>query len=470
MRIGEGGFVEVLTRREQETIHRNVLRILSEVGLEVGSERMLGVLADFGAEIDLGAHRAKFAVSLVEDFLSRCPKIDWSQRRPGLQIRCSTYFSRYHVPGTDCIEPLTEAKAADLFRTAQALAVVDGCMMTGCPWNPRREVEPLWERFYAWKFGAGCSGTLFPTEANPALYELYETYAGLKGVSIQEVFSGSVYMQSPLRLGAEEARQFLFWWERGCRVWIGHMTTGGTTAPVTLAGLVTQTLAENLALALLQAAFYGDFSWSPSMMASVADMRTLMRSYGAPEMALANMMGASMARFYGLPYFGHSGCTDAKLPSAEAAAHKLLSVLPTVLAGGDAFIDAGLLSVDEVVSPVQLILDAELGGALRHMLRQFEVSDETIGFDAIRDVASSGLFISHEHTLRWFRQELWHPRIWSREMLDSWQKSGCKLDADRALDLYREISATQTLPQHLAEDEERALLEVIRRAESSLGS
>jgi len=104
------------------------------------------------------------------------------------------------------------------------------------------------------------------------------------------------------------------------------------------------------------------------------------------------------------------------------------------------------------------------------MLRQFEVSDETIGFDAIRDVASSGLFISHEHTLRWFRQELWHPRIWSREMLDSWQKSGCKLDADRALDLYREISATQTLPQHLAEDEERALLEVIRRAESSLGS
>lgn len=470
MRIGESGFVEVLTRAEQEEIHRSILWILADVGLEVGSERMLEVLGDFGADIDLATRRAKFPVSLVEDFLGRCRKIDWSHRRPRLDIRCSTYFSRFHVPGTCDFEPLNEARTADLFRTAQALPVIDGCMMTGCPWNPCRKVEPLWERFYAWKFGAGCSGILHPTETNPALEDLYETYAGLKGVPVREVFSGSIYMQSPLRVGAEEARQFLYWWEQGCRVWIGHMTTGGTTAPVTLAGLVTQTLAENLALALIQAAFYGDFSWTPSMMASVADMRTLVRPYGAPEMALANMMGASMARFYGLPFFGHSGCTDAKLPSAEAAAHKLLSVLSTLLSGGDAFIDAGLLAVDEVVSPVQLILDAELGGALRHMLGEFQVSEQSIGFDAIREVAAGGLFINHEHTLRWFRGELWQPQIWSREMLASWQTSGRKLDVDRALDLYHEISATRPLPQYLAEDEEEALLEVIRRAEASLGS
>ncbi|MCX7599289.1 MAG: trimethylamine methyltransferase family protein, partial [Armatimonadetes bacterium] len=276
--------------------------------------------------------------------------------------------------------------------------------------------------------------------------------------------------QSPLRLGAEEAEQFLYWWERGCWVGIGHMTTAGTTAPVTLAGLVTQTLAENLALALLQSAFYGDVWWSPGMLAGVADMRTLVRPYGAPENALANMMGASMARFYGLPFFGHSGCTDAKLPSAEAAAHKAMTILPTLLAGGDAFLDAGLLSSDEVVSPIQLILDAELGSALRHMLGDFEVSEESIGFEAIRDVAPEGLFISHEHTLRWFRRELWEPQIWSREMLPSWENSGRKTDVDRALDLYREISATRPLPQCLTEDEERALLEVIRRAEASLGS
>lgn len=470
MRIGEGGFVDVLTRAKQEEIHRNILRILAEVGLEVGNERMLEVLGDFGADVERGTRRARFPVPLVEDFLSRCPKIDWSQRCPRLAIRCSTYFSRFHVPGTGDFQPLTEANTADLFRTAQALPVVDGCMMTGCPWNPCREIEPLWERFYTWKFGASCSGILYPTGANPALADLYETYAGLKGKRLQDVFCGGVFMQSPLRLGAEEAKQFVFWWERGCRVGIAHMPTGGTTAPVTLAGLVTQTLAENLAIALVQAAFYGDYSWAPSMMASVADMRTLMRPYGAPEAALANMMGASMARFYGLPFFGHSGCTDAKLPSEEAAAHKLLSVLSTLLSGGDAFLDAGLLAVDEVVSPIQLILDAELGGAVRHMLAEFDVSEESIGFDAICKVAPSGLFISHEHTLKWFRRELWEPRIWSREMLDAWEKSGRKTDVDHALELYREISATKALPQYLTEDEEHTLLAVIRRAEASLGS
>ena len=41
---------------------------------------------------------------------------------------------------------------------------------------------------------------------------------------------------------------------------------------------------------------------------------------------------------------------------------KLLTALPCVLAGGGGF-QAGLLSIDELFSPIQMILDNELTGA-----------------------------------------------------------------------------------------------------------
>ena len=56
---------------------------------------------------------------------------------------------------------------------------------------------------------------------------------------------------------------------------------------------------------------------------------------------------------------------------------KLLTALPCMLAGSGN-IQPGLLSIDEVFSPIQMILDDELVGALRHVIRGFEINDNTL--------------------------------------------------------------------------------------------
>jgi len=55
---------------------------------------------------------------------------------------------------------------------------------------------------------------------------------------------------------------------------------------------VTLSIAENLALGILKHAFFNRRTLHLSSAISVFDMRTMIRPYGRPEMAIANLMAA----------------------------------------------------------------------------------------------------------------------------------------------------------------------------------
>jgi trimethylamine--corrinoid protein Co-methyltransferase len=189
-------------------------------------------------------------------------------------------------------------------------------------------------------------------------------------------------------------------------------------------------------------------------------------------MALANLMMAQMARYYGATYSGHAGLSDAKLPSVESGYQKALTALPTLLACGSLWMDAGLLSIDEVCSPIQLILDDEFLSALNHLAREFSISEDAIGLETILEAGPGGHFLDKEHTVRYLRaNEHWQPKIWSREMLSPWLEGTPPgkgmLDAGKAREIALETRlAVPTL--HLLEDADRAILSLIDHARRDL--
>jgi trimethylamine---corrinoid protein Co-methyltransferase len=351
---------------------------------------------------------------------------------------------------------------AQHYALARALPHVNLRFMTGCPWAPSAEESPLYERFFCWKYGVVPSGILHPLAMAPRLKALYEAYAALKGKRLREVFTGSVFMVSPLRLTREEAAQFVWWWEQGCRVGVEHMTTAGLSAPVTPAGMIVVNLAEQIALALLHKACYGESRLRIYTMVSAVDMRTMIRPYGRPEMPIGDLLGAAMARFYGVEAMGHSGLTDAKQPSCEAGAQKAISALACLLGGADAMVEAGLLSLDEVHSPIQMILDHELAGALLRFLKPADTSEEAIGFETIREVGPGGTFSDQMHTAEHFRDAIWEPSVWTRQMLAAWEQGGRRNDVDRARERYHAIMDGARPVIELSEEEQAELLALIR--------
>ena len=425
-------------------------------------------LEERGGKVDYVSQRVRYPPEVVERFLADSEKLDWDTLTPTVTASSGVYSGLYHEPGSSELAPWTEERLATYFALARALPNVDGASMLGCPLGVTPQLGPLYERYYCWKYGARESGTIHLDELCPYIHELYQLRAQQLGKPLGDVFRGTLYLVPPLKLGRHEAHQFLYFWERGLQVQIGDMYAMGATSPVTLAGSIALSLAEQFAVGILQRAFFGSTCFGLNSSISVMDMRTMIYPYGRPEMALTNMAVAQMARYYALPFSGHAGLSDAKLPSCEVGAQKALTAIPTLLAGGRAHLDVGLLSIDEVCSPVQMILDDEFCGALRHLCAEFGSSEEELALDLIDEVGPGGNFMATEHTARRFRREHWEPRVWSRQMLAPWLASGRQLDVDAAASLCREIASDLDVTPRLSADEERDVVRLIEGARRHL--
>jgi trimethylamine--corrinoid protein Co-methyltransferase len=463
-----GHAFNLMSSAEVDLIHRNALRILAEVGMEVQSQSLLEVLADFGLQIDFEAERVYFPAKIVERFISEAEKYDWENSQPLVSGSAGVYHGRYHDPVSGELVPWDEERLAFYFALARHLPYLDGASMLGCRLPVPSSLEPLYERYYCWKYGATEGSSIYLDEICPYLLELYQIMAEARGLPLAQVFRGTVYLVPPLKLGRHEAYQVAYFRERGLRVKIGGMHAMGGTAPVTLAGAVTLNLAEQLALRMLEHALFGEKRLHLGASISVMDMRTTIYPYGRPEMAITNLMTAQLARHYGASFGGHAGLSDAKLPSVEAGAQKALTGIPTLLAGGSLWMDAGLLSIDEVFSPIQMVLDNEFLGALQRFTHEFQITEETIGLKTILEAGPGGHYLDKLHTAHYFRDEHWQPTIWSRQMLTPWLEGERHLDVDKAREIALAIQQ-QGITTEISADLEQSLLRVIDRAKQALG-
>lgn len=460
----------ILSSDEIHTIVNAAYRILREIGMVINNETLLQQCAGLGWEVNFQTATVRFPTVKVKDFIEQTTKYDWSTHIPSISSTAGVYHGLYLDPETSQLLPWTIDRLATYFALATHLPNIDHATMLGCRMPCPPTLEPLYERYYCWKYGARECGSIYQEDLCPYLYELYQLYAHYKRMPLNEVFSASVFVIPHLKLGYHEAAQVAYFWERGLKVTIGGgMPTMGGSAPATLAGAITLNLAEQLALNLLEWTLYGENHLSLDSSISVLDMRTGIHPFGRPEMVMTNLITAQIARYLHASFSGHSGLTDAKMPSVEAGQQKMMTAIATLLAGGHLWLDAGLLASDEVYSPIQMILDNEMLSALQHLTKPYTIDEQTMGLDVIRAVGPGGHYMDRKHTVENFRYEQWQPSIWSREMLQSWLSEGQKLDTDKAREYYYEIIATSDpLTPCISEEVEQDIFAIINRAVTNL--
>ncbi len=457
---------QVLSTEQVKRIYHSALQILAEMGMQIENENLLRSLSEAGLPIDLSTLRVRFPIEWVEDWINGCDLYDWENQVPRITASAGVYYGKVQDPISHQLVFWNEERLAQYITLARSLPHIGSAAMLGCRVECVAALEPLYERIYAWKWGAYEGGSIALDEICPYLFELYQVASHYRQKPVQEVFHATVYLIPALRLGRHEAYQVDYFRKKNLRVGIGgSMLTMGANAPVTLAGAVTLNLAEQLALRILDWVFFEIRSlWLYSSIAQL-DMRTTIRPFGRPEMPVANLMTAQVARYLRAAFSGHAGLTDAKLPSAEAGYQKALSAIPTLLAGGSLWMDAGLLGIDEVCSPIQMILDNEFISALKYFTRDMQVDEETIGLEMILAAGPGGSYVAEEHTTRHFRHSLWQPGIWSREMLGVWEMYGSRLDVDKAADQASQVKIGKP---EISEDFLQALQQVINQARTGL--
>ncbi|RPI47982.1 MAG: trimethylamine--corrinoid methyltransferase, partial [Chloroflexi bacterium] len=194
----------------------------------------------------------------------------------------------------------------------------------------------------------------------------------------------------------------------------------------------------------------------------VLDARSGSHSFGAPELGLYNAAAAQLSRWYGIPNNLVTGISDSKVPDAQAAYEKALTTVLPCLAGADSTsLIGGELDFGLSASYEQLVIDDEIAGQILRLVRGFEVNEETLALDVIREVGPGGHYLDSRHTRKHFREELWLPRLADRRPWDVWQADGAKDAVMRARERVEELLAAHQ-PVPLAPERAAAVDGVVR--------
>ncbi len=123
-----------------------------------------------------------------------------------------------------------------------------------------------------------------------------------------------------------------------------------------------------------------------------------------------------------------------------------MQILMGELSGAQLIHDMGYLDSGLTSSPAMMVLCDELASMARFISRGIEVNDKTLALDVIHEVGPGNNFLTHDHTVKNFRQALWFPQTIFRGNVQTWQAEGGKDMTARLRERARSILAEHRVP------------------------
>lgn len=472
-----GGGYRLLTEEEVERIHQAALALLDKPGILSESALMLDIFEKAGALVDREARVIRVPAEMVVDAIRSAPSsfILYGRNDPEMDLLLEVGHVYYGMGGTS--EPMfwdwdqwkprepTKTDMVRCTRVGQALPNID-FVQTLCMSGD----HPKGQIFFH-DFDAIFRNTTKPTVINilerPFTEHLLAMAAAASGgeSNLREKPSvlGFVGPISPLKF-APISEGIIDAVQAGVPILYSPSPMMAATGPATVAGTVALAAAETLfGLVLAQLIKPG----APVVLkpdTDTFDMRTAQCTYGSPEQNLGKVAVVQLARRYNLPIYGLGGGVEAKVPDGEAAAEAMMSMLMCGLVGMTMCQSLGTLSWGQYGSPEMVVLCDEMVHMIKRVLAGIAVNEETLALDVMREVGHGGSFLDHEHTLRFYRQELFFPNLFRRQTINQWQARGAKMVHEVAHERVGEILASAgpvPLPPGVDQELERALARAI---------
>jgi trimethylamine--corrinoid protein Co-methyltransferase len=270
-----------------------------------------------------------------------------------------------------------------------------------------------------------------------------------------------------LKIAGDSLQSILHFIDRVDRLSVSSMPVMGANAPIHFIGAFTQSIAESIGGFVLLKLIAPDKPVSFGVMAFCLDMKYGSITYGSPEQNLCDWIQIPINAYYGRANVRtRSIRTMAKRPGVQAAAEKGASAIAGALAGSRNFFGAGTLSVDEIFSPEQLIIDREIADYAHRVIQGFKFDEASLSLEAIQECAGTGEFLSHDSTLHNYRDVYWMPRFFEHPMLQDWRVRGEKQVREEARQMVRQKLANYDF--ELSSEKKRALDTIYERAWKTL--
>jgi len=473
----KGGQLQFLNNDELYEIHMATIEILEHVGVKFLSREALQILGEAGAYVDFKEEIARIPEYLIKEAVKKAPSSCTIFGRD-FKYKLKLGDKRVYFSMLGWVPYVLDLESGK--RREGTLTDVESFFKLGDYSENIHALDwAVWPKdvpdtaVHAYGLFAGFKNTTKPLDGyihSKALSEDNIRMASIVAGGEEELkrrplLFGIENPTSPLQHSKEMIEGLMVYAKYRQPLAIAPEAQSGTTAPVTLAGLLVQQNAEVLSGIVLAELVNPGAPVLYGTVSTIADMKSGNIALGAVEAGLINAITAQLAHYYGLPSRGTGGTTDSKIPDIQAGLEKAVTLMMAALAGINFIYSfAGALESTLTMSYEQLIIDNELAGIVSRALRGIRVNDETLAVDIIKNVGPGGHYLTQKHTLENFRKEHHIPMIISREKREKWEKAGSKDLREIAREEVKKI-LKEHQPEPLDRDLEKELKRILKDVE-----
>jgi len=468
---------DLLSSEDINAINSATIEVLEKTGVLVESDDILNLLKRAGAQVNLEKKIARFPKSLTNESLQKAPSSFTLYSRKGEQyvVGGETPVISSGAGATWMLDletgeprPATKKDVEETSRLTDALEHFDVCMATAIPQDVKSTVVDVMAA-EAMMINTSKPYFLAPGDGKQARYiiEMAAVISGGMDELIKKpVLLGVASPNSPLRLASHDLDVVSEFVKNKIPITILNCAISGATSPVTLAGTLVISLAEILSMTVVAELMNPGTPVMLGMCPACIDMRTANATFGDPENALVSVANAQLLKYYNLPSWTCASEVDAIIPDAQAGYETAWKTLLPLMAGTDVICGTGHLGAAAGGSFEKLVIDNEIIGAIKRILKGIDVNESTLALDVIDAVGPGGHFLAQKHTREHLKNERWFSKIsyksnveqWKKERIDVWKRA-----REEAVEILRIHQ-----PEPLEKDKAQKIKKIVEEAERTL--
>ena len=469
---------EILTEEVIEIIEANADTVLQEVGVNfVNNPRALQLWRDAGADVE--GERVRIPRGLARQLCKTAPsRIVQHARNPERNVeiggRSLVLAPVYGPPFVRDNAGGRRYATIEDFRNFVKLGYMSKwlhhsggtvCEPTDVPVNKRHLDMLMAHMTLSDKPFMG--SVTDPSRARDSV-EMCEILFGRDFVRDNTVMTSLININSPLTFDDVMMGALEVYAEAGQACIVSPFIVGGAMAPVSVAGTLTQVLAEVLAgVAYSQLVRPGAPVIFGAFVTSI-DMNSGAPTFGTPEASQITYGAGQLARRMNLPYRSAGSFTGSKLPDAQAAYETANSLNMGLLSGVNFMLHAcGWLEGGLVSSYEKFVMDADQLGILHKLAEGVRADEESQAMGAIAEVGPGGHYLGCAHTQANFKSAFWRSNVFDYKPFETWDEEGARDTATLAAVKVEQMLAQYT-PPPMDEAVSEALHDYVARKKASM--
>jgi trimethylamine--corrinoid protein Co-methyltransferase len=451
--------------------------LLCNLGVEVHNHKLLALLGDHGAEVDLEKQHVRLNQELIDKSLATVPAGFKLYDVLGHQTHDLTDDNVYFPPGSAAINILDQGKmrkphTADYIRFAEVVSGLDEIQSQATAFIPADVPEAISDSYRLFLSLLYCEKPVvtgaFTIEAFAIMRDLQlAVRGGEEELRAKPLTVFSCCPTSPIKWSEVTSQNVVDCGQYGIPVEFVSMPLSGFMAPVTLVGSLIQHTSETLSgVVISQLSNPGApvlYGGSPA----IFDIRYETTPMGAVETQMIDCAYSEIGKELGMPTQAYISLSDAKQLDAQAGFETSMGATLAALSGINSVSGPGMLDFESCQSLEKLVLDNEICKMTQRLIRGIEPREDFPAAPIFEELLREKHLLIADHTRRHLREEIVFPGpVVERANRSRWLDEGglslyerAAKEVDRLVDSY----TPSRLPEDVKTELDRLMTAEARR-------